>query len=108
MCKKENKLCKKCDQLHALFVYQLRKKKETLFYFGTNCQHVFKNFWGLLPRADVCCVRDVCGAHGMERNIGDQLNKAFEAYRQVSIEKDNAKKELQQMVTAWGKQLCVK
>ncbi|XP_059199050.1 TRAF family member-associated NF-kappa-B activator isoform X2 [Centropristis striata] len=33
----------------------------------------------------------------MERNIGDQLNKAFEAYRQVSIEKDNAKKELQQM-----------
>ncbi|XP_054471190.1 TRAF family member-associated NF-kappa-B activator [Anoplopoma fimbria] len=33
----------------------------------------------------------------MERNIGDQLNKAFEAYRQVSIEKDNAKKELEQM-----------
>ncbi|XP_057709325.1 TRAF family member-associated NF-kappa-B activator isoform X2 [Corythoichthys intestinalis] len=33
----------------------------------------------------------------MERNIGDQLNKAFEAYRQASIEKDNAKKELQQM-----------
>lgn len=38
----------------------------------------------------------------MERNIGDQLNKAFEAYRQVSIEKDNAKKELQQMVMTWG------
>lgn len=38
----------------------------------------------------------------MERNIGDQLNKAFEAYRQVSIEKDNAKKELQQMVTTRG------
>ncbi|KAM4560922.1 TRAF family member-associated NF-kappa-B activator isoform 1-T3 [Fundulus diaphanus] len=33
----------------------------------------------------------------MERNIGDQLNKAFEAYRQVSIEKDNAQKELQKM-----------
>ncbi|XP_054643877.1 TRAF family member-associated NF-kappa-B activator isoform X2 [Dunckerocampus dactyliophorus] len=33
----------------------------------------------------------------MERNIADQLNKAFEAYRQVSIEKDNAKKELQQI-----------
>uniref|UniRef100_A0A8C6VXY6 TRAF family member-associated NFKB activator n=1 Tax=Nothobranchius furzeri TaxID=105023 RepID=A0A8C6VXY6_NOTFU len=33
----------------------------------------------------------------MERNIGDQLNKAFEAYRKVSIEKDNAKKELQKM-----------
>lgn len=35
----------------------------------------------------------------MERNIGDQLNKAFEAYRQVSIEKDIAKKELQKIVT---------
>ncbi|KAF3694904.1 TRAF family member-associated NF-kappa-B activator TRAF-interacting protein [Channa argus] len=33
----------------------------------------------------------------MERNIADQLNKAFEAYRQVSIEKDNARKELQTM-----------
>ncbi|XP_077391979.1 TRAF family member-associated NF-kappa-B activator isoform X2 [Festucalex cinctus] len=33
----------------------------------------------------------------MEWNVGDQLNKAFEAFRQVSIEKDNAKKELQQM-----------
>uniref|UniRef100_A0A8C6V227 TRAF family member-associated NFKB activator n=1 Tax=Neogobius melanostomus TaxID=47308 RepID=A0A8C6V227_9GOBI len=33
----------------------------------------------------------------MERNIGDQLNKAFEAYRQVSIEKEVAKKELQKM-----------
>ncbi|CAB1427771.1 unnamed protein product [Pleuronectes platessa] len=48
-------------------------------------------------RAHVYWVRDDCGAHGMERNIGDQLNKAFEAYRQVSIEKDNAKKELQKM-----------
>ncbi|KAK1903305.1 TRAF family member-associated NF-kappa-B activator [Dissostichus eleginoides] len=33
----------------------------------------------------------------MERNVGDQLNKAYEAYRQVSIEKDNAKRELQRM-----------
>ncbi|XP_061649059.1 TRAF family member-associated NF-kappa-B activator isoform X2 [Phyllopteryx taeniolatus] len=49
-------------------------------------------FW-----SHVCSVSDDCGVHGMERNIGDQLNKAFEAYRQVSIEKDNAKKELQQM-----------
>uniref|UniRef100_A0A4W5RDF7 TRAF family member-associated NFKB activator n=1 Tax=Hucho hucho TaxID=62062 RepID=A0A4W5RDF7_9TELE len=31
----------------------------------------------------------------MERNIGDQLNKAFEAYRQASIERDSAKRELQ-------------
>lgn len=43
----------------------------------------------------------------MERNIGDQLNKAFEAYRQVSIEKDNAKKELQQMVMTQSRELCV-
>nr|XP_057937978.1 TRAF family member-associated NF-kappa-B activator isoform X1 [Doryrhamphus excisus] len=33
----------------------------------------------------------------MERNMADQLNKAFEAYRQVSIEKDHAKKELKQI-----------
>lgn len=55
-------------------------------------------------RAHVCCVSDVFGAHGMERNIGDQLNKAFEAYRQVSIEKENAKKQLQQMVNKTNKQ----
>ncbi|XP_066497104.1 TRAF family member-associated NF-kappa-B activator isoform X2 [Hoplias malabaricus] len=41
-------------------------------------------------------IRDVTEGRGMERNIGDQLNKAYEAYRNVSIEKDNAKKELQQ------------
>ncbi|XP_077473317.1 TRAF family member-associated NF-kappa-B activator [Stigmatopora argus] len=39
----------------------------------------------------------------MERNIGDQLNKAFEAYRQASIEKDNANKELQQMTQYYQK-----
>lgn len=33
----------------------------------------------------------------MERNIGDQLNKAFEAYRQVSIEKEMAKEQLHKM-----------
>ncbi|XP_041720661.1 uncharacterized protein LOC121551997 [Coregonus clupeaformis] len=32
----------------------------------------------------------------MERNNGDQLNKVFEAYCQASIERDCAKKELQQ------------
>ncbi|XP_056610637.1 TRAF family member-associated NF-kappa-B activator [Triplophysa dalaica] len=31
----------------------------------------------------------------MDRNISDQLNKAFDAYRNASIEKDLAKKELQ-------------
>lgn len=34
----------------------------------------------------------------MEKNIADQLNKAFEAYRTASIERDNAKKELKQKV----------
>lgn len=66
--------------------------------FGMNCCYVLKHVVIFIHRAHVCCVSDDCGAHGMERNIGDQLNKAFEAYRQVSIEKDNAKKELQKMV----------
>ncbi|XP_024863437.1 TRAF family member-associated NF-kappa-B activator isoform X2 [Kryptolebias marmoratus] len=48
-------------------------------------------------RAHVCRVSDGRGAQGMEKNIGDQLNKAFEAYRQASIEKDNAQKELKKM-----------
>lgn len=77
-------------------------------FFRNELLVCFKTFWDLTPRAHVCCVSDVFGAHGMERNIGDQLNKAFEAYRQVSIEKENAKKELQQMVTTWGEELCVK
>ncbi|CAL8268615.1 unnamed protein product [Lota lota] len=33
----------------------------------------------------------------MERNMGEQVNKAFEVYRQASIEKDLAKKELEKM-----------
>ncbi|XP_062313987.1 TRAF family member-associated NF-kappa-B activator isoform X1 [Osmerus eperlanus] len=37
----------------------------------------------------------------MERNIGEQLNKAFEAYRQASIEKDGAKRELQQKTESY-------
>ncbi|XP_076859021.1 TRAF family member-associated NF-kappa-B activator isoform X2 [Brachyhypopomus gauderio] len=32
----------------------------------------------------------------MDRDIGEKLNKAFEAYRNASIEKDSAKRELQQ------------
>ncbi|KAJ8352236.1 hypothetical protein SKAU_G00237120 [Synaphobranchus kaupii] len=39
----------------------------------------------------------------MERNIGDQLKKAFEAYRQASIEKDGAKRELQQKTDSYEK-----
>lgn len=79
--------------ISGVFVFH-RLKKYVLFFNRTN-----KNMCDFTLRAHVCCVSDDCGAHGMERNIGDQLNKAFEAYRQVSIEKDNAKKELQKMVT---------
>lgn len=34
----------------------------------------------------------------MDRNISEQLNKAFEAYRNVSIEKELARKTLQHKV----------
>lgn len=34
----------------------------------------------------------------MDRNIGDPLNKAYEAYRNISIENENAKKLLQEKV----------
>ncbi|XP_066543790.1 TRAF family member-associated NF-kappa-B activator isoform X2 [Amia ocellicauda] len=37
----------------------------------------------------------------MERKMADQLNKAFDAYRQASIEKDSVKKELQQKTDAY-------
>lgn len=43
-------------------------------------------------------VRNVTEGPGMDRNISDQLNKAFEAYRNASIEKELARKELQQKV----------
>ncbi|XP_058248996.1 TRAF family member-associated NF-kappa-B activator isoform X2 [Hemibagrus wyckioides] len=43
-----------------------------------------------------CCVRDVTEGCGMDRNIGDPLNKAYEAYRNISIENENAKKQLQE------------
>lgn len=43
-------------------------------------------------------VRHVTEGPGMDRNISEQLNKAFEAYRNVSIEKELARKELQHKV----------
>ncbi|KAJ8255352.1 hypothetical protein GJAV_G00203890 [Gymnothorax javanicus] len=47
-------------------------------------------------KAHVGGVSNGTEVQNMERNIGDQLNKAFDAYRQASIEKDLAKRELQQ------------
>lgn len=49
-------------------------------------------------RANERSVSDGSEVRGMEKNIADQLNKAFDAYRTASIERDNAKKELQQKV----------
>lgn len=43
-------------------------------------------------------VRNVPEGPGMDRTISEQLNKAFEAYRNASIEKDLARKELQHKV----------
>lgn len=40
-------------------------------------------------------VRNVTEGPGMDRTISEQLNKAFEAYRNASIEKELARKELQ-------------
>ncbi|XP_052004035.1 TRAF family member-associated NF-kappa-B activator-like isoform X2 [Xyrauchen texanus] len=40
----------------------------------------------------------------MDRNISEQLNKAFEAYRNASIEKDNARKELQHKTEQYQRQ----
>ncbi|KAJ8416986.1 hypothetical protein AAFF_G00328640 [Aldrovandia affinis] len=54
-------------------------------------------------RAHVSCVSNDTEAQSMERNIGDQLNKAFEAYRQASIEKDSAERELQQKTEYYEK-----
>lgn len=39
--------------------------------------------------------RNVTEGPGMDRTISEQLNKAFEAYRNASIEKEAARKELQ-------------
>lgn len=61
-------------------------------------------------RAHDGLIRDVTEGHGMDRNR-DQLNKAYEAYRNASIEKDNAKKELKHKVwyrpkKLWHFQYC--
>lgn len=34
----------------------------------------------------------------MDKNIGEQLNKAYEAFRQACMDRDSAVKELQQKV----------
>ncbi|XP_031307390.1 TRAF family member-associated NF-kappa-B activator isoform X2 [Camelus dromedarius] len=39
---------------------------------------------------------DATGQRGMDKNIGEQLNKAYEAYRQACMDRDSAIKELQQ------------
>lgn len=38
----------------------------------------------------------------MDKNIGEQLNKAYEAFRQACMDRDSAVKELQQKVCGFG------
>ncbi|XP_074071959.1 TRAF family member-associated NF-kappa-B activator isoform X2 [Macrotis lagotis] len=39
---------------------------------------------------------DATGQRGMDKNMGEQLNKAYEAFRQACMDRDSAVKELQQ------------
>ncbi|NXX28641.1 TANK protein, partial [Nicator chloris] len=41
----------------------------------------------------------------MDKNIGEQLNKAYEAYRQACVERDQAVKELQQKTENYMQQI---
>ncbi|XP_075036870.1 TRAF family member-associated NF-kappa-B activator isoform X2 [Mixophyes fleayi] len=41
----------------------------------------------------------------MDKNTGDQLNRAYEAFRQACIDKENVKKELQQKTDFYEQQL---
>lgn len=38
----------------------------------------------------------------MDKNLGEQLNKAYEAFRQACMDRDSAVKELQQKVYGFG------
>ncbi|XP_069589135.1 TRAF family member-associated NF-kappa-B activator isoform X1 [Ranitomeya imitator] len=44
----------------------------------------------------------------MDKNTGDQLNRAYEAYRQACMDKERARKELQQRTDLFEKQLLDK
>ncbi|XP_027721640.1 TRAF family member-associated NF-kappa-B activator isoform X3 [Vombatus ursinus] len=45
---------------------------------------------------DTILFSDATGQRGMDKNMGEQLNKAYEAYRQACMDRDSAVKELQQ------------
>lgn len=45
---------------------------------------------------------DATGQREMDKNIGEQLNKAYEAFRQACMDRDSAVKELQQKVCGFG------
>jgi TRAF family protein-associated NF-kappa-B activator len=38
----------------------------------------------------------------MDKNIGEQLNRAYEAFRQACMDRDSAVRELQQKVCGLG------
>lgn len=54
----------------------------------------------LFSRPVICSIlySDATGHRGMDKNIGEQLNKAYEAFRQACMDRDNAVRELQQKV----------
>ncbi|XP_068936059.1 TRAF family member-associated NF-kappa-B activator isoform X2 [Petaurus breviceps papuanus] len=45
---------------------------------------------------DTILFSDATGQRGMDKNMGEQLNKAYEAFRQACMDRDSAVKELQQ------------
>lgn len=45
---------------------------------------------------------DATGQGGMDKNIGEQLNRAYEAFRQACMDRDSAVRELQQKVCGLG------
>ncbi|XP_072468242.1 TRAF family member-associated NF-kappa-B activator isoform X2 [Notamacropus eugenii] len=48
---------------------------------------------------DTILFSDATGQRGMDKNMGEQLNKAYEAFRQACMDRDSAVKELQQKQT---------
>ncbi|KAM4697886.1 TRAF family member-associated NF-kappa-B activator [Rhinophrynus dorsalis] len=42
----------------------------------------------------------------MEKNIGEQLNRAYEAYRQACMDKEQAEKKMKQKVALYEHQIC--
>ncbi|KAL8183360.1 UNVERIFIED_CONTAM: hypothetical protein K2H54_038374 [Gekko kuhli] len=51
------------------------------------------------------CISDEILLGSMDRNIAEQLNKAYEAFRQACMDRDSAVKELKQKTDSYEKQI---